>query len=286
MAGFAKGAVALAMVLASALGHPHRTPAAPTGPGGADALESGAGGAERTQQDGWTTSHEHRGAMRSGASSARLPDADCWLWPGASPRRCGETARVYLLQGHFYPDGHFEVQGPRPGRAPREGREMVLVYRMDRLPPNGALRAAAAPVIDAWRRRGWRMRGVQVDFDSPSAKLVRYARWIRLENDRFRRAGVDGITSLTGLGDWLVSGLPADLRSLDRAAGEIAFMFYHQGRGIEPFQGFIDALARSGLRFRLGLLPAQRHDRRFAALREKSGYLGDIVFHGMNAARE
>ena len=92
--------------------------------------------------------------------------------------------------------------------------------------------------------------------------------------------------SVTGLGDWPVSGRPADLRSLNRAAGDIAFMFYHQGRGIEPLQGFIDALARSGLRFRLGRLPAQRHDRRFVALREGSGYLGDIVFHGMSAARE
>ena len=286
MIGTMKRACALVLVLATALGHAHRTPAAPTGPGGAGAPESGAEGTSRMRQGGWTPSRDHGGAMHPAARAARLPDADCWLWPGASPRRCGERARVYLLQGHFYRDGHFEVQGPLPGRAPREGREMVLVYRMDRLPPNGALRAVAAPVIDAWRRRGWRMRGVQVDFDSPSAKLVRYARWIRLENDRFRRAGEDGITSVTGLGDWLVSGRPADLRSLDRAAGVIAFMFYHQGRGIDPLQGFIDALARSGLRFRLGLLPAQRRDRRFAVLREKSGYLGDIVFHGMSAARE
>ena len=36
----------------------------------------------------------------------------------------------------------------------------------------------------------------------------------------------------------------------------------------------------------LWLLLAQRHDRRFATLRERSGYLGDIVFHGIDTARE
>ena len=218
--------------------------------------------------------------------TARVPGADCWLWPGAAPRRCDENARVYLLQGHFYRSGRFEEQGPLPGRPPREGRELVPVYRMDRLPPTGVLQAVAAPVIDAWRRRGWRVPGVQVDFDSPTAKLDRYARWVRLENDRFGRDGTGGIASVTGLADWLMSGRPADLRSLTRAAGVIAFMFYHQGRGIEPLQRYIDALARSGLRFRLGLLPAQRHDRRFAAPRAAPGYLGDIEFHGASAARE
>ena len=220
------------------------------------------------------------------AQTTRVPDADCWLWPGASPRRCDENARVYLLQGHFYRSGRFEEQGPLPGRAPREGRELVPVYRMERLPANGVLQAVAAPVIDAWQRRGWRVRGVQVDFDSPTAKLDRYTHWVRLENDRFRRGGTGGITSVTGLADWLVSGRPADLLSLNRAAGVIAFMFYHQGRGIEPLQRYTDALARSGLRFRLGLLPAQRHDRRFAAPRAAPGYLGDIVFHGASATRE
>ena len=228
----------------------------------------------------------HAGAARPASAAAETPNADCWLWPGASSRRCGVNARVYLLQGHFYRNGRFEAQGPLPGRTPREGRELVPVYRMDRLPANGVLQAVAAPVMDAWRRRGWQVPGVQVDFDSPTAKLDRYARWIRLENERFGHSGTGGITSVTGLGDWLVSGRPADLRALDRAAGVIAFMFYHQGRSIDPIQGYIDALAQSGLRYGLGFLPAQRHDHRFAGLRAMSGYRGDIVFHGASASRE
>ena len=227
------------------------------------------------------------GAPADTASRAPgVTDADCWLWPGAAARRCAGNARVYLLQGHFHRTGRFEAQGPPPGRAPRAGRELVPVYRMDRLPANGALAAVATPVMDAWRRRGWQVTGVQVDFDSPTAKLARYARWIRLENERFAHAGRDGITSVTGLGDWLVSARPADLRALARAAGVIAFMFYHRGRGIEPLGGYVDALARSGLDFRLGLLPAQAHARGFDALRTAPGYRGDIVFHGAGASRE
>ena len=34
----------------------------------------------------------------------------------------------------------------------------------------------------------------------------------------------------------------------------------------------------------LWLLPAQRHDRRFATLRERFGHLGGIVFHGVEVA--
>ena len=265
---------------------PLRTSATLIGSDATESLEPDAPEHARMQRGGGTTPHGHGGAADTVSQTAKVPDADCWLWPGAASRRCGESARVYLLQGHFYPTGRFEAQGPLPGRTPREGRELVPVYRMDHLPANGILQAVAAPVIDAWRRRGWRVPGVQADFDSPTAKLDRYAHWIRLENERFGHSGTDGIISVTGLADWLLNARPADLRALNRAAGVIAFMFYHRGRGIEPIDVYIDALARSDLHFRLGLLPAQARERGFGALRSDPGYRGDIVFHGATASRE
>ena len=267
----------------------HRPLCTSATPIGADATRSLAPDAAehaRMQRGGGTPPHGHGGAADGVSQTAKVPDADCWLWPGAASRRCGENARVYLLQGHFYRTGRFEAQGTLPGRTPRAGRELVPVYRMDRLPANGLLQAVATPVIDAWRRRGWHVPGVQVDFDSPTAKLDRYAHWIRLENERFARSGTDAITSVTGLVDWLLNARPADLRALNRAAGVIAFMFYHRGRGIEPIDVYINALARSDLHFRLGLLPAQARERGFGALRSDRGYRGDIVFHGATASRE
>ena len=206
----------------------------------------------------------------------------CWLWPGALPSRCGAAARIYLLQGHFHRDGGFEPQGPRAGRAPRAGREIVPVYRMDALPRNGALRHVALPDVRAWQQRGWNVPGLQIDFDSPTAQLGRYARWLAVENEDFRDNGdALGITSVTGLGDWLTTGQPTDLRALGHAAGTIAFMFYHRGRGIEPLAAYIEALGHSSLRFMVGLLPVQSADRQFERLRAAPGYRGAIVFHGL-----
>ena len=200
---------------------PVRAIAVQISPSTAGSPESHAPVPARSRRGGRTAVRNHAGAARPGSAAAQAPNADCWLWPGASSRRGAEKARVYVLQGHFYRNGRFEAQGSQPGRTPREGRELVPVYRMDRLPANGVLQAVAALVMDAWRRRGWQVPGVQVDFNSPTAKLDRYARWIRLENERFGHSGMGGITPVTGLGDRLVSGRPADLRALDRAAGVI-----------------------------------------------------------------
>ena len=88
------------------------------------------------------------------------------------------------------------------------------------------------------------------------------------------------ILSVTGLGDWLLNGSGAALRALNQAAGTVAFMFYHRGRSIAPLEAYIDALRRSSLRFKVGLLPTQASDARFAALRGQPGYGGDIIFQG------
>ena len=167
------------------------------------------------------------------ALNAQTGAADCWLWPGADPSPCQDANRIYLMQGHFYRDGRFERQGPSPGRAPRQGRELVLVYRMDWMPPHGALLAAAAPAAHAWRKRGWRVLGLQVDFDCPTGKLGRYADWIATENERLRHAHAHiRILSVTGLGDWLVSGRATELLALNRVAGTIAFIFYHNNSAL------------------------------------------------------
>ena len=221
----------------------------------------------------------------SDVSTSSDSNVACWLWPGVLPSRCGKTARIYALQGHFYRNGRFEPQGPEPGRSRQVNREIVPVYRMDRLPPSGALHDVAAPVVYAWRKKGWQVPGLQVDFDSPTAKLDRYGRWLRTENDQFRSVDAElQITSVTGLGDWLMTGHRDDLRKLNLAAGTIAFMFYHSGRSVEPLTMFVSALERrKSLIFQLGLLPTQQSDQRFDILRAAQGYRGDIVFHGLRA---
>ena len=50
------------------------------------------------------------------------------------------------------------------------------------------------------------MPGVQIDFDSPTGKLGRYARWLAAQNAASRDVGSRvRIISATGLGDWLTA---------------------------------------------------------------------------------
>lgn len=104
-----------------------------------------------------------------------------------------------------------ELSGPR--RTPvdvavdvealaRSGREVVAVLRVDGTAPlEGVSLAEVAAHARAWRARGVRVRGIEVDHDCATAALAAYADWLERE-----RAQVKDLSlSITALPSWATS---------------------------------------------------------------------------------
>lgn len=104
-----------------------------------------------------------------------------------------------------------ELSGPR--RTPvdvavdvealaRSGREVVAVLRVDGTAPlEGVSLAEVAAHARAWRARGVRVRGIEVDHDCATAALAAYADWLQRE-----RAQVKDLSlSITALPSWATS---------------------------------------------------------------------------------
>lgn len=93
----------------------------------------------------------------------------------------------------------------------RSGREVVAVMRVDGTAPLTGLSLQEVAVhARAWRARGVRVRGIELDHDCATSALAAYADWIEAE----RGALGDLKLSLTALPTWSTSPALARLASL------------------------------------------------------------------------
>ncbi len=94
----------------------------------------------------------------------------------------------------------------------RSGREVVAVMRVDGTAPlEGLSLQEVAAHARAWRARGVRVRGIELDYDCATAALAGYADWLARE----RTALGEGLAlSLTALPTWVSSPALPRLASL------------------------------------------------------------------------
>jgi hypothetical protein len=125
----------------------------------------------------------------------------------------------------------------------RAGREVVAVMRVEGTAPlEGVSLQEVATLARAWRARGVRVRGVEVDHDCATAALGAYADWLARE----RPALGDLALSITALPTW--SGAPA-LARLTAVADDVVLQV-HAVRAptlftAEQARGFVEAWARA-----------------------------------------
>jgi hypothetical protein len=200
-----------------------------------------------------------------------------WVWSGQLPRTLEGVDTLYMLQGHFWNERgyRYEFQGPPPQELSKKGISLVLTYRLQfKIPPEMVASRYRAHAR-AWRRQGAVVKGIQIDYDSPTAKLPNYSLWIaRLRHSLESEAEV----SVTGLGDWLVSASPKDLLSLAQRTDFIAFMMYHGRHSLDPVAPYLAALRDKQITFKLGLLTSQKAEAKFESVQTARGYLGDIYY--------
>ena len=206
------------------------------------------------------------------------PIPDCWVWGGVPLDRaeiCGRT--LYVHQGWVGEDrrGVFvRAQGLSPHEI--RDRDLVLVYRLTSLPPVERWMPAATERAAHWVRRGSRVVGIQLDFDSATARLGEYARWLRLVRTalptRYR-------LSVTGLADWSTQGDPLSLTRISKVVDEVVFQLY-RGRSPIPLESaYLNGLARLDIPFKLGLLPGMDlGGSDYKRVRANPSFRGSVVF--------
>ena len=221
-------------------------------------------------------------ALMATAISAMIPDgvsarSGLWIWVGQSPHVKDDFDTLYVFQGQFSTEGRYQYdfEGSPPQKLDENAPPLVLTYRLQSLVPPEMVASRYRAHARAWRERGGAVEGIQIDYDSPTSKLLKYANWI----DRLRNSIESGAEiSVTGLGDWLVSAAPGELASLFMRTNYIAFMMYHGRNPLEPVLPYTAVLSNTKRHFKIGLLKNQWNSEAFRNVRSAPGYLGTIQF--------
>lgn len=198
-----------------------------------------------------------------------------WLWAGVRPQPVLTKARtLYLLDGEIRALEPGRYAALRPGVPRLPGKAIWLVVRTDTLDwPDGAV-ASLAERLDRWAAAGNRVEGLQVDFDSATRGLARYAGFLRALRlalpARFR-------LSVTGLMDWSANGDPAALAGLAGIVDEVVVQTY-QGRATIPgYEAWFTRMRGLPVPFKVGLVQGGRW-RAPAGLAAEPNFRGYVVF--------
>jgi hypothetical protein len=175
-----------------------------------------------------------------------------WLWAGIKPQAPLANAKeIYLLAGEVSDRGRPHIIAQRSSVPQVKGPDVWIVYRAQTIEWNEAVFASVLRQMEHWRAAGNRMAGLQIDFDSGTKHLDRYAAFLKILRDRLPE---NYRLSVTGLLDWSVNGKAASLRTLDGVVDEIVLQTY-QGRNIIPnYPAYVARLSRMKQPFRIGLL--------------------------------
>jgi len=201
-----------------------------------------------------------------------------WIWGGAIPERVNSANTLYVYQGVFdivHNRAAYRFEGPPPRSMAGYHDGLTLTYRLEKLVPPDMVISRFLAHQHAWKKHGILTDGIQIDYDSPTMKLLEYADWLVLLKNA---VGGSVQISITGLGDWLVSAPSGHLKDLSSRASFIAFMMYHGGRPLKRLKSYTEPLAKLALPFKIGRLEIQKHDKTFENIFQAPGYQGEIVF--------
>jgi hypothetical protein len=176
-----------------------------------------------------------------------------WVWAGISIADVPSSdAPLYLYQGLITKENEyirFLHRGLFPHPLPN--RNIHLVFRMNFLDKSSAFTNTILAIVDDWNYHGNHIKGIQLDFDSPTAKISEYAKFLKEVRNKLPQ---EYELSVTGLGDWLISGTPDSLSSISKNVNYIVFQLYHVNRPLENMELYFDKLGKLNFPFKIGLL--------------------------------
>ena len=175
-----------------------------------------------------------------------------FLWAGVKSQPLLSNARsLYLLHGQVEDGDPVRLVAQRPAVPKIADADVWMVVRVETLDWPDAVYKQVLAALSRWRAAGNAVVGVQIDFDAGTRHLERYASFLA---DLRKRLPGDCRLSITGLLDWSSNGDPAGLAALAGVVDEVVLQIYQGRRVIPGYAGYLAALDRLHVPFRIGLL--------------------------------
>ncbi|WP_395017693.1 DUF3142 domain-containing protein [Dongia sp.] len=175
-----------------------------------------------------------------------------FLWAGVKPQAVLAEARdLYLLQGQVDDGDPVRLVSQRQALPRVAEADVWMVVRVETLDWPETVYGQVLAALGRWRAAGNKVVGIQIDFDAGTRHLENYAAFL---GDLKQRLPADCLLSITGLLDWSSNGDPAGLAALGGVVDEVVLQIYQGRRVIPGYAGYLAALKRLELPFRIGLL--------------------------------
>lgn len=161
---------------------------------------------------------------------------------------------LYILQGQVSIDRNTQHSVlVRQGIAPRpfQPHDIWVVIRSHHLTWTAHDFQQVMKVLAQWKQQGNRVVGLQIDFDSPTHAMYRYAQF--LEKLR-KQLPAQYKLSITGVMDWVNITEPRTLNLVKANVDEIVFQSYYGTRTHISYQKYLAQVSQLGLPFKVGLV--------------------------------
>jgi hypothetical protein len=195
-----------------------------------------------------------------------------WLWAGITANDAPQDSEFYVYQGLI--TTKYERIGLFPH--PLKNKKLYLVYRLQRnLPDATAVVTIFLNGATKWQRHHLTVTGLQIDFDSPTAKLATYGDFLKKVRAQLPKQYA---LSITGLGDWIIHGDKQLQQSIATVTDEIVFQLYEGRHPLPDIQNYVQALKHYPSPFRIGLLMGYPDKKIIASLSKNANFYGPIYF--------
>lgn len=200
-----------------------------------------------------------------------------WIWGGITVNDAPANSELYIYQGQILTSrgvSTFLRVGLYPH--PVLAQKLYLVYRLkNELPDPEDLISLFRRNAIHWSKHKVVVEGLQIDFDSATAKLMEYSKF--LEKVRALLLSEYKL-SITGLGDWAVFGDRKAIAKLANITDEVVFQLYQVRNPLPELQLYINVLKKYNLPFRIGMLKSKPCSECLAVLSTNANFKGVIYF--------
>ena len=184
-----------------------------------------------------------------GTTHSVAKDTSYWVWAGIEPTAEMNGHVLYIYQGHVSDQRSYERLGVSPHPI---DNEVYLVFRVSScLPDTKFINDIFIETAKHWQRHGVNIIGMQLDFDSPTSKLLTYSKFLS-----YLRAQLspEYKLSITGLSDWIVFGDRDVLNNMSDICDEIVFQLYQDRAHFDNIHTYLRKLPKLKIPYKIGLL--------------------------------
>jgi hypothetical protein len=195
-----------------------------------------------------------------------------WVWRQSDLKQLQSIDEIIIYQGEFHhTNGEFTFRKKGIAIQDLHGRNVTLLLRAYQLPSVHFFTRQVDYLINEWQEMGVSIKGIQIDYDSPSSKLHEYGAFLKSLNQTYEPSFI----SITGLSSWMTDNIKG-LNVLAPYIDYVAMQFYQNFHPVYNAEHYIKRLETLTLNYKVGVTPSPKFER--FAFEETPHYRGQLIF--------